>query len=119
MEAGLGSSEPAWKLSGVLDETELQRRQEERMRGDEEDKFAMVSELYAAEIEDNAAHQAELQEYLSELEAAAQEEEASEVAKVAGENEELQEEIEALVFEMRVQAQEHALRKVEGHVQRL
>ena len=119
MEAGLGSSEPAWKLSGVLDETELQRRQEERMRGDEEDKFAMVSELYAAEIEDNAAHQAELQEYLSELEAAAQEEEASEVAKVADENEELQEEIEALVFEMRVQAQEHALRKVEGHVQRL
>jgi len=107
--------EPLWKLSGVIDETELQRQQEERMLQDESDKFEMVADLYQQELEAQELHRQELLAYINELEDAAQREEAGEMAQVEEDNEALQDEIEALVRELRMQSLEDGLRQVEAH----
>ena len=113
-----GFPEPQWKLSGVLDETELQRQQEERMQEDERDKLEMVADLYQEELEAQEAHRQEVLEYINEMQIAAQREEASEVAQLDEDNEALQDEIEALVRELRIQSLEDGLRQVEAHVHR-
>lgn len=110
-----GLPEPLWKLSGVIDETELQRQQEERMLQDESDKFEMVADLYQQELEAQELHRQELLAYINELEDAAQQEEAGEMAQVEEDNEALQDEIEALVRELRMQSLEDGLRQVEAH----
>ena len=113
-----GLSEPVWKLSGVLDETELQLLHEERMLADEQEKFDMVSMLYEQELAENEQHRQDVKEFLEEEEAAALEEEAADLAQTEEDNEALHDEIEALVRELRMQALEHGLRQVEAHVHR-
>jgi hypothetical protein len=114
-----GLEEPAWKLSGVLDEAELQLQQEEKTAGQEEAKFVMVSEIYQQELESNAEHHAEVLAYLNELEASAQEEQDHGNAAEEEENEGRHDEIEDLVRELRMQSLEHGLRQVEGQIHTL
>ena len=108
--------EPPWKLSGVIDETRLRQQQEERMILDEEEKFEMVSALYQEELIAQANDRQELLFVLGEEEVAAAQEEAEDVARQDEENEAMQDEIESLVRELRMQALEHGLRQVESHV---
>jgi hypothetical protein len=114
-ERGTSEPEPAWKLSSVLDETELQERHEERMLLDEQAKFELVADLYQKELEESAAHRQEILAIIEEDEAAAQQTEADEAAQVEEDNEALRDEIEALVRELRMQAHEDGLRQVEAH----
>lgn len=112
----VGGFEPAWNLNGALDETELHQVHEERMGRDEEDKFEMVTALIEQELEENEQHRWEICSMLEEEERAAQQEEAEEVQQHDEDNEALQDEIEALMREIRIQAHEHGLRQVEAHI---
>jgi hypothetical protein len=111
-----GITEPEWKLSGVLNETELQERQEQQMRRDEEEYFDWVSNLYQQELEENEVHHRELERLLEEEEEAEKQQVAREEAEHDEDSEALQDEIEALVRELRNQAQENGLRRVEAHI---
>ena len=111
-----GITEPEWKLSGVINETELQERQEQQMRRDEEEYFDWVSNLYQQELEENEVHHRELERLLEEEEEAEKQQVAREEAEHDEDSEALQDEIEALVRELRNQAQENGLRRVEAHI---
>ena len=111
-----GTCEPPWRLSSVLDESELQQRHEERMLLDEEEKFEMVSNMYQQELEENESHRQEILAILEEVEVEAQRTEEEEVVQAEEANEALCDEIETLVRELRVQAHEDGLRQVEAHI---